>query len=58
MRAKAKQLFLFHHNPDHDDNKIDQMLEHARELVAEREAKLEVHAAREGLKVELGAKAK
>jgi phosphoribosyl 1,2-cyclic phosphodiesterase len=36
LRASARQLFLFHHDPDHDDDKIDQMLQHARELVTRR----------------------
>jgi phosphoribosyl 1,2-cyclic phosphodiesterase/CheY-like chemotaxis protein len=58
LRAKVKQLFLFHHDPDHDDEKIDRMLRHARELVSQHDAKLEVQAAREGLRVELRAKAK
>jgi len=57
LRAKAKQLFLFHHHPDHNDDKIDQMLQHARDLGNQRGEKLEVHAAREGLRVPLGAKA-
>jgi phosphoribosyl 1,2-cyclic phosphodiesterase/CheY-like chemotaxis protein len=56
LRAKARQLFLFHHDPDHDDDKIDQMLQHARELVSQRSQALEVHGAREGLKVSLGIK--
>jgi phosphoribosyl 1,2-cyclic phosphodiesterase/CheY-like chemotaxis protein len=56
LRAGARQLFLFHHDPDHDDDKIDQLLEQARRLVVQRNGKLEVHAAREGLKCEMGAK--
>jgi phosphoribosyl 1,2-cyclic phosphodiesterase/CheY-like chemotaxis protein len=55
MRAEAKKLFLFHHDPAHDDGKIDEMLAQARKLAGH---KLVVEAAREGLKVELGAMAK
>lgn len=53
-RAQAKKLFLFHHDPSHDDDKIDVMVAHARELAAWRGHKLEVEAAREGLLVPLG----
>ncbi len=30
LEARAKKLFLFHHDPSHDDDKIDEMLERAR----------------------------
>jgi phosphoribosyl 1,2-cyclic phosphodiesterase/CheY-like chemotaxis protein len=53
-RAKAKRLFLFHHDPTHDDDKIDAMAAHARELAAWHGHNLEVEAAREGLLVPLG----
>jgi phosphoribosyl 1,2-cyclic phosphodiesterase len=55
LQAEVKKLFLFHHDPNHDDAKISQMLAHARQLVAARKAKLHVEAAREGLTVELPA---
>ena len=53
IEAEAKMLFLFHHDPNHDDDKISQMLAHARNLFAARKAKLQVEAAREGAVVEL-----
>ncbi len=53
MKAGVKKLFLFHHDPDHDDAKIDSMLAHARKLVAEQKSTLLVDAAREGVVVEL-----
>ena len=55
LDAEAKKLFLFHHDPNHDDAKISQMLAHARKLVAARKGKLQVEAAREGATVELAA---
>ncbi len=55
LRAGVKQLFLFHHDPDHDDTKIAQMVERARELVAMQNGKLQVDAAREGLQLKLAA---
>ncbi|MGD0259854.1 MAG: MBL fold metallo-hydrolase [Verrucomicrobiota bacterium] len=53
LQAEVKKLFLFHHDPNHDDAKVSQMLAHARKLVAARKGKLQVEAAREGVTVEL-----
>ena len=53
VRAGAKQLFLFHHDPDHSDAHIAQMLASARKQVAEAGSSLLVEAAREGLEVML-----
>jgi ribonuclease BN (tRNA processing enzyme) len=55
LQAEVKKLFLFHHDPNHDDAKISQMLAHARKLVVAREGKLQVDAAREGVTVKLSA---
>ena len=51
LEARAKKLFLFHHDPAHDDDKIDEMMERARFLVVEIGRKLEVEAAREGAEI-------
>ena len=51
LEARAKKLILFHHDPAHDDHKIDEMLERARFLVVESGRKLEVEAAREGAEI-------
>jgi hypothetical protein len=53
----VKKLFLFHHDPDHDDAKIAEMAAYARSLVKAQNGKLQVDAAREGLVVELAAAA-
>jgi phosphoribosyl 1,2-cyclic phosphodiesterase len=53
VQAEVKSLFLFHHDPNHDDAKISHMLTHARKLVAARKSKLHVEAACEGTTVEL-----
>jgi len=53
LEARVGMLYLFHHDPDHDDDKVSQMLAHARKLVATQKGKLEVEAAREGATVEL-----
>ena len=55
LAAEVKTLFLFHHDPNHDDAKVSQMLAHARKLVAARQGKLQVEAAREGVTVEMPA---
>lgn len=47
--ARVKQLFLFHHDPDHDDAQISKMQEWARQLVAFQGETLAVDAAREGV---------
>jgi len=52
--AGVKKLYLFHHDPDHDDEKITAMVEHARKLVTDRGGALIVEAAREGVRHELG----
>ena len=53
IRAGVKQLFLFHHDPDHPDEKITAMVSRARVRVAEQGASLLVSAAREGGEVVL-----
>ena len=58
LEAKARKLFLFHHDPNHDDSMVDEMVEGARMLVLESGKPMEVEAAREGSEVWLGAKAK
>jgi hypothetical protein len=56
LDSNLGKLLLFHHDPNHDDETIDRMVEHARELVAKSGKSLEVDAAREGAEILLGAK--
>lgn len=58
LEAKVRKLILFHHDPAHDDEKIDEMLERARLLVVESGQPLEVEAAREGAEIWLTQKKK
>ncbi len=51
LEAEVRRLILFHHDPNHDDAKIDEMLEGARLLVVEAGASMEVEAAREGAEI-------
>ena len=48
VRAGAKQLFLFHHDPDHHDTKIAEMVKRAKARVTAGHSALAVDAAREG----------
>jgi len=50
--AGVKRLFLFHHDPSHDDAFLDRMLAHARTISG---PEMVVDAAREGEVVELAA---
>lgn len=58
VKAGVKKLFLFHHDPDHDDAKVESMVAHARRLVTGQKASLQVDAACEGMVVELAEIAK
>jgi phosphoribosyl 1,2-cyclic phosphodiesterase len=51
--ACARKLVLFHHDPTHDDAKIDNILKEARELAEKTGQSLEVDAAREGMELTL-----
>jgi ribonuclease BN (tRNA processing enzyme) len=53
LEAKVKRLFLFHHDPNHDDAKIGEMAERGRQLAAAQGSTLQVEAAWEGETVEL-----
>jgi phosphoribosyl 1,2-cyclic phosphodiesterase/ActR/RegA family two-component response regulator len=48
IMAKVKRLYLFHHDPSHDDAFINGMVARAEELIREAGSTLPVEAAREG----------
>jgi len=54
VRAEVKRLFLFHHDPAHDDKKISEMVAYARKLVKAAKSSLQVEAAQEGVTAEFG----
>ncbi|MEP6955636.1 MAG: response regulator [Chthoniobacterales bacterium] len=56
LAARVRKLILFHHDPNHDDEKIDEMLEGARLLVVDSGQDMEVEAAREGAEIWLAPK--
>jgi len=53
LEAGVKKLFLFHHDPDHSDAQVAQMLASARKQVAEAGSNMIVEAAREGMELAL-----
>lgn len=55
LEAEARRLVLFHHDPEHDDSKIDAMVAHGR-AAADGKGELQIEAAREGAVVELPVK--
>ncbi len=48
LAAKVRKLVLFHHDPQHDDQQLDEMLEAARMLALDSGQNLEIEAAQEG----------
>ncbi|MEZ0256958.1 MAG: response regulator [Chthoniobacter sp.] len=53
----VKRLFLFHHDPAHDDRYVSNMLMHAREVAQKAGSPIRVDAAREGEQLVLGPRA-
>lgn len=51
--ARCRQLVLFHHEPEHDDDAVDGMLEGARNYAARTAPSLTVLAAAEGMTLRL-----
>lgn len=47
LAARVGSLVLFHHDPDHDDRRIDSMVDQARRQVIETGSSMHVEAARE-----------
>jgi phosphoribosyl 1,2-cyclic phosphodiesterase/ActR/RegA family two-component response regulator len=54
LDANVKKVLLFHHDPRHDDDMVDRMIEQARELVSKSGKTLLIEGAREGAEILLG----
>ena len=52
--ARIRKLVLFHHDPTHDDETIDRMVDAARRLATQTGGSVEVEGAREGAEFSLG----
>ena len=57
VRANVKRLYLFHHDPAHDDRVIGSMVAHARALAKAAKSTIRIEAAREGEVIALPARA-
>lgn len=51
IKSEARQLILFHHDPDHDDETVDKILVLSRRLLKESGKSIQCQAAREGLEI-------
>lgn len=51
--GKVKRLILFHHDPAHSDDKIDDILQKCRKEIKTRKYKFDCLAASEGLEIEI-----
>lgn len=51
LEAEVQTLFLFHHDPSHDDEMVDTMVESARELAMKSGSHLEVAGAQQGTEI-------
>jgi phosphoribosyl 1,2-cyclic phosphodiesterase len=52
--ARVRKLLLFHHDPNHNDAMIAQMVDQARQIAADRGSAVEIDAAQEGVELLLG----
>lgn len=55
LDADVKRVLLFHHDPSHEDDKLDKMVEQARDLVRQKGKSMAVEGAREGVEILLQA---
>ncbi|MDP9291528.1 MAG: MBL fold metallo-hydrolase, partial [Verrucomicrobiota bacterium] len=46
--ANVGRLYLFHHDPEHDDARVDQLVERARQLGVRANSRMQIEGAREG----------
>ena len=51
--ANAKHIVLFHHDPSHNDNKIDEMLKKSEEIIISKNSRCKVSAASQQTVIEI-----
>jgi len=56
LEAEVQTLLLFHHDPSHDDDMVDEMVQAAREVAAKSRRPLEIAGAQEGSEILLEAR--
>ena len=52
--ARIKDLYLFHVDPNYDDDQIERMHKHSLEIIKKAKSKMRCHVAREGMQIDLG----
>ena len=53
VKAKVKKLALFHHDPYHNDEFVDDMVRHAQKLLADQKSSIGCFGAKEGMELVL-----
>ena len=53
VKSNVSQLILFHHDPDHNDEKIDEILRLSQELVNQSQKSISCLAAMEGMEISI-----
>lgn len=53
INAGVKTLYLYHHDPNYDDNAINKIHEHALKIIKEKNSSMECIVAREGMRIDL-----
>ncbi len=51
--ANVKELYLFHHDPNYDDDTMEAILKHSNEIIKEKGASLICYIAKEGMVVDI-----
>jgi phosphoribosyl 1,2-cyclic phosphodiesterase len=51
--ASVKELYLYHHDPNYDDDAMDSIDKNAQQLVKERNSSMKCYIAKEGMSIEL-----
>ncbi len=55
IEAGVQNLYLFHFDPNYDDEAVERLHAHALEMIRERKSSLSCHLAREGVAIDLDA---
>lgn len=53
IEADVKELYLFHHDPNHDDDAIETIYQHALEIIKENKSSLNCYVAKEGITIDI-----
>lgn len=53
IEAGVKELYLYHHDPNYDDDAMEKIYQHSLSIIEEKKSALKCHIAREGLILDL-----